>query len=101
MPAQAWVTLVVGVIGIIGVVVTVAQRTRADNRREWWSRFQWAMDATYSENPQKRVDGWRVVAVLATSHLITETEELYIAAVATQVAQGDNEVTSSTTEGER
>ena len=53
------------------------------------------MDATYSEDPQKRVDGWRVIAVLATSRLLTETEELYLQAVATDVAKGDTGDTNS------
>ena len=95
MPAQAWVTLIVGLVGVVGVVATLKQKIQADNRREWWARFQWAMDATYSADAQKRVDGWRVIAVLATSRLLTETEENLIQAVATDVAQDDTWETSS------
>lgn len=32
MPAQAWVTLIVGVLGIAGVIATIRQRTLADAR---------------------------------------------------------------------
>lgn len=36
MPAQAWITLIVGVFAVIGVAGTVNQRTRADNRSQSW-----------------------------------------------------------------
>lgn len=89
MPAQAWITLIVGLVATVGVIATLRQRTRADNRREWWSRFQWAMDATYSEHPQQRIDGWRVIAVLAAGDLLTSEEEAYIRAVAQAAALDD------------
>ncbi|WP_257720449.1 hypothetical protein [Gordonia phthalatica] len=42
---------------------TPNQRSRADNRREWWVRFEWAMNATYSPDPLVRSDGWGIVRV--------------------------------------
>lgn len=36
MPAQAWVTLIVGVLAVIGVGLTVRQRTVADKRAQAW-----------------------------------------------------------------
>jgi hypothetical protein len=36
VPAQAWITLVVGLLAIVGVAGTVSQRTRADNRAQAW-----------------------------------------------------------------
>lgn len=36
MPAQSWVTLIVGTLAVVGVAFTVRQRTRADNRAQSW-----------------------------------------------------------------
>ncbi|MEZ5211049.1 hypothetical protein [Gordonia sp. (in: high G+C Gram-positive bacteria)] len=74
MPAQAWVNLIAGLIAVGGVMFTIRQRTLADNRREWWARFEWALDATYSDLEDKRADGWRVVRTLAASEMMTRTE---------------------------
>ena len=32
MPSHAWITLLVGLLAVVGVILTVDQRTRADNR---------------------------------------------------------------------
>ncbi|MFT4087711.1 MAG: hypothetical protein QM658_11285 [Gordonia sp. (in: high G+C Gram-positive bacteria)] len=76
---QPWVTLVVGLVAAFGVIATLFQKHRADNRREWWARFAWAIDATYSTNPHQRRDGWRVITILAQSNLITKSERPLIA----------------------
>ncbi len=81
MTAQAWVTLVVGIVAVVGVGFTIVQRTRADNRREWWARFSWALDAAYSTDADQRRDGWRIVTALTRSPLATETEETVIEAL--------------------
>ena len=75
MTAQAWATLIVGLAGVIGVAITISQRTRADNRREWWQRFSHALSATYSTHPDERRDGWIVLESLLDSPLATRTEE--------------------------
>lgn len=36
MPAQAWATLIVGVLAVVGVALTVRQRTVADKRAQAW-----------------------------------------------------------------
>ncbi|MGV9669261.1 hypothetical protein ACWDPV_01535 [Gordonia sp. NPDC003504] len=74
MPAHAWVTLIVGLVAAIGVIMTMTQKQRADNRREWWTRFEWTMEATDSTNRDQRRDGWRVIAILAESRLMTASE---------------------------
>ena len=45
MPAQAWITLIVGVFAVVGVAGTVNQRTRADNRSQSWQRITWCLTA--------------------------------------------------------
>ena len=74
MIAQAWVTLVVGVIGFAGVIAGLAQRTRADKRAEWWRRATWAVDHTLSDNEDAQVIGFDVLGKLQRSHLITRTD---------------------------
>ncbi|MFW0793781.1 hypothetical protein AAFP30_08220 [Gordonia sp. CPCC 205515] len=89
MPAQAWATLVVGVVATVGVIVTILQRNRSENRSEWWRRFQWALDATHSDVPQRRDDGWAVIAELMRSPLMTPSEEVFIKVVAQARAMHD------------
>lgn len=74
MPAQAWVTLVVGVVGFAGVIASMIQRTYADRRAEWWRRATWAVDHTLSENIDAQVLGFDVLARLQSSALVTKTE---------------------------
>lgn len=52
----------------------MTQKQRADNCREWWPRFEWAMEATYGTNRDQPRDGWRVIAILAVSRLMTASE---------------------------
>jgi hypothetical protein len=46
VPAQAWVTLIVGSLAAIGVIVTWQQKNRADRRSEWWLRTTPAFERT-------------------------------------------------------
>lgn len=104
MPAQAWVTLVVGVLATLGVVGTLLQRNRSENRDAWWSRFEWALESTYSENASRRQDGWRVLGVLAESTLATRTEEDLILSLCahllgTEDSQAASHLTTVTDDG--
>jgi hypothetical protein len=36
VPAQGWVTLIVGGLAAIGVIVTWQRKNLADKRSEWW-----------------------------------------------------------------
>lgn len=66
--------------------MTLLQKIRADNRREWWARFEWALDATYSENAAQRQDGWRLIRIMTNSHLITRSERPLIAELIMEMA---------------
>lgn len=70
------------VAGIIGWR-TLRQRTRADNRAEWWKRTQWALDSSMSKDPRIAKMGLHVLTVLAGSELASP-EELEIIAAASE-----------------
>lgn len=74
MPAQAWVTLVVGGVAAIGVIVTWQQKNRADRRSEWWRRSAWAFERSFSENESQRRLGWQLWDVLGISRLATRDD---------------------------
>lgn len=60
---------------------TLSQQREADNRSEWWSRTQWALDSSLSADPRRAELGLGVLAVLADSRLASP-EELEIITVA-------------------
>ena len=74
MPAQAWITLLVGVLGIVGVVGTIRQRTIADARAQAWQRITWCLDHTVSDNDTEAELGWTMYSTVSKSKLITSTE---------------------------
>ncbi|QTG79439.1 hypothetical protein [Arthrobacter crystallopoietes] len=57
------------------------ERALADRRAEWWSRAQWALDASLSADMERKATGLGVLALLAKSHLATD-EEIEILATA-------------------
>ncbi|KQU28403.1 MULTISPECIES: hypothetical protein [unclassified Rhodococcus (in: high G+C Gram-positive bacteria)] len=84
MPAQSWVTLIVGVLAVVGVALTVRQRTIADKRAQAWDRITWCLDHTLSEDDDEAELGWGIYATVTDSHLITSTEREVLLAVAAQ-----------------
>lgn len=72
-PAAAWqvlaafAPLIAAIIAAIIAAFTLLQRSRADRKAEWWRRAQWALDASYSENPERSQLGLDVIADLAKS----------------------------------
>ena len=82
MPAQAWVTLIVGVLAVVGVALTVRQRTIADKRTQAWQRITWCLDHTVGNDPDEAELGWDIYATVTDSPLITKTEEAVLVAVA-------------------
>lgn len=91
MPAQAWVTLVVGLVAAIGVIVTWQQRNIADRRSEWWRRTTWAYERTFSSVDTEAELGWRVLDTLVSSRLATRSDSDIVQVVAEHVALGDSD----------
>ncbi|CQD02067.1 MULTISPECIES: hypothetical protein [Mycobacterium] len=86
MPAQAWVTLVVGLTAITGVIITWRQKNDADRRSEWWRRVAWAYERVFdSDDTQQRL-GWTLLKVLITSKLATKGDSDYVQAIAEHIA---------------
>lgn len=75
MPAQAWVTLIVGGVAAVGAIVTWQQKNRADRRSEWWRRTQWAFERTFSPNDAEAELGWQVLNTLIVSRLATTDDD--------------------------
>ncbi|GAB4995172.1 hypothetical protein MAHJHV58_46410 [Mycobacterium avium subsp. hominissuis] len=92
MPAQAWVTLIVGLIATVGVLVTWQQKNNADRRSEWWRRTTWAFERTFSGDQEQRRLGWSMLFVLVGSKLVTKGDSAFVQAVAEHVAlEGDDD----------
>lgn len=90
MPAQAWVTLIVGGLAAIGVIVTWQQKNRADRRSEWWRRTTWAFERTFSPNDEQATLGWKVLSTLVSSKLATKDDSDIVQVMAEHVAlQGE------------
>jgi hypothetical protein len=91
MPAQAWVTLVLGLIGFGGVIAGIVQRTQADKRAEWWRRATWAVDHTLSDDEDAQIIGFDVLGKLQASHLISRQDrDLFMAWGTPQALADDN-----------
>ncbi|SNS86578.1 hypothetical protein [Rhodococcoides kyotonense] len=75
MPAQTWITLIIGVFGVAGVIGTIRQRTVADARAQAWQRITWCLDRTVRDNTNEVELGWRLYSTLTRSKLITPTEQ--------------------------
>ncbi|UQE75975.1 hypothetical protein MYK68_05095 [Gordonia sp. PP30] len=78
MPAQAWVTLIVGVVGFGGVAAGLFQRTYADRRAEWWRRAAWAADHVLSREAEAISVGLEVLEVLQDSKLATNADRVLL-----------------------
>ena len=88
MPAQAWVTLIVGLAATIGVLITWRQKNTADRRAEWWRRTTWAFERTFSSDDAEAELGWKVLETLVESKLATSGESDIVQVIAEHVALG-------------
>ncbi|OZC73901.1 hypothetical protein CH251_12225 [Rhodococcus sp. 06-462-5] len=82
VPAQAWITLIVGVFAVVGVAGTVNQRTRADNRSQSWQRITWCLERTVSDNPDEVALGWTVFGTVVATPFIAKTDRRTLRAIA-------------------
>ncbi|OZC51449.1 hypothetical protein CH286_04330 [Rhodococcus sp. WWJCD1] len=82
MPAQTWVTLIVGVLAVVGVALTIRQRTVADRRAQAGQRITWCLDHTVSTDDAEAALGWDIYGAVTDSPLITRTEQDVLVALA-------------------
>ena len=90
MPAQSWVTLIVGVLAVVGVMLTVRQRTRADNRAQSWQRITWCLERTVSDDAEEAALGWQIYGTVAATAFIAKTDRDTLQAVADYTAVPDD-----------
>ena len=86
MPAQAWVTLIVGMSAIVGVLVTWRQKNDADRRSEWWRRTGWAVERSLGDDDVEAELGWKLLGALVESKLVTKSDFGVLQVVAGYVA---------------
>ncbi|MDJ0395829.1 hypothetical protein QMK17_21140 [Rhodococcus sp. G-MC3] len=91
MPAQAWVTLIIGLVATIGVIITWQQKNSADRRSEWFRRTTWAFDRTFSTSDTEAQLGWKVLETLVASRLATRSDSDIVQVIAEQIALGDSD----------
>ena len=74
VPAQAWLTLIVGSLAAIGVIASWQQKNKADRRSEWWRRVAWSFERAFSDSETQAQFGWKVLATLVRSTLATRDD---------------------------
>lgn len=55
-------------------------KEKTDRKDQWWQRAKWALDYTLSNDPEKRVVGFKVLEALGNSEWANEHEADVIAA---------------------
>ncbi|OZE92917.1 hypothetical protein CH299_28845 [Rhodococcus sp. 14-2686-1-2] len=96
MPAQAWITLIVGVLAVVGVMATVSQRTRADNRAQSWQRITWCLERTVSDNDEESELGWEVFGTVASTPFIAKTDRRTLWTIADHIANRSPDLAETT-----
>ncbi len=91
MPAQAWVTLIVGFVAIGGVLASWWQKHTADRRSEWWRRVTWAFERTFSPDDTAAALGWKMLDTLLQSKLATRGDSDIVQVIAEHTALDDAE----------
>lgn len=51
------------------------QKTGADNRTQWWTRYMWAEELRLSKDPARQLLGWSHLNILIASPFTTESEQ--------------------------
>jgi hypothetical protein len=71
---QVWAAFAPLLAALVAAVIAFAalwQRSKADNRAEWWRRAQWALDASMSDQPTRAEMGQQAINILGKSKLAT------------------------------
>jgi len=48
------------------------QKTGADNRTQWWTRYTWAEELRLSKDPARQLLGWSHLNILSVGALTTD-----------------------------
>lgn len=90
---KEWSPVIAGLapVATFGVVMVAfrayQQRLEADRRSEWWKRAQWAIDASFNEDPQRRLTGLVILNELRASSLATAEDQKLFGVVAESIRE--------------
>lgn len=93
-------TLFAVVVAYFSYRGTIRQKTLADNRNAWWNRVQWAIDATLSDDEQRRATGMAAIEQMQDSELATVADQQLLAAMANAVVDETLEILESDEDSE-
>ena len=81
LEVTAGVGLLAAVLAFTGALLALRQRARADRHAAWWARAQWAIDLSFSLDPEARLVGFEAMTVLArdTTATVADLEVLKVA----------------------
>ena len=100
MESAPWAVLLSGllggVLGMVGSVIVSRSQNRRARQEEWFRRVQWAEGLTASDDEQRRIAGYRVLAQLSRSPLAADDDRKLLLELASE-----NRVGALTSEYER
>ena len=68
-------------------IEAIRQKTRADNQRAWWSRVQWAIEESLSNDERRTATGMTAIEQMQGSELATSADQSLLEAMAFGIAQ--------------
>lgn len=68
-PGTNWPVLIAAVLAFLIGLFTLRQKSQADARSEWWSRTQWALEATVAADKRLFTYGYEILEIQGDSNL--------------------------------
>lgn len=68
----------IALIGAITGLLAIAQKERSDRRKEWFARYQWAIELAHSDDDATAETGRAHLAALKNSRIATRSEREFI-----------------------
>ena len=68
----------IALIGAITGLLAIAQKERADRRKEWFTRYQWAIELAHSDDDTIAETGRAHLATLENSRIATRLDREFI-----------------------
>ncbi|MGO3906654.1 hypothetical protein, partial [Corynebacterium variabile] len=70
--AAVIVTIWINTVVLRQSVKAWEQKTGADNRTQWWTRYTWAEELRLSKDPARQLLGWSHLNILSVGALTTD-----------------------------
>lgn len=68
------ITLLVAIAAIIPAWVAISRNGKSNRQGRWWSETQWALDASFGQDVERKKAGIRMLKILATEKWLGEHE---------------------------